>query len=78
MLFLTGFFTVSVEIDNSRLKLALTIAIGASITVANNVIEMLPFVTDKTINDLRKESKKAMDLLSLLIINSLSLISAAK
>ena len=59
MLFLTGFFTVSVEIDNSRLILALTITTGASITVANNLIEMLLFVTDKTINDLRKESKKS-------------------
>ena len=58
MLFLTGFFTVSVEIDNSRLKLALTITIRASITVANNVIEMLPFVTDKTIMTYEKSQKK--------------------
>ena len=43
---------IPVEIGNARLKLALTIPTGASKTVANDATEMLPFVTDKTINDL--------------------------
>ena len=47
-----SFFTVPVEIENARL--ALTIPTGASITVANDAIEMLPVVIDKTINDLPK------------------------
>ena len=37
---------------------------------------MLPFATDKTINE--KQSKEAIYLLSLLLINPLSLISVAK
>ena len=43
------FFTISVDIENSRLKLALAISTGAPITVANDAIEMLPLVADKTI-----------------------------
>ena len=43
---------IPVEIENARVKLALPIHTGVPITVANDVIEMLPFVTDKTINDL--------------------------
>ena len=50
MLFLIIFFTIPVEIENVRL--ALTIPTGAPITVANDVIEMLPLVADKTIKDL--------------------------
>ena len=42
-----------VEIENARLKLALTIHTGAPMTVANDAIEMLPVVTDKTINDMK-------------------------
>ena len=49
-----SFFTIPVKIDNARLKLAVTIPTGASITIANDAIEMLPVVTDKTINDLSK------------------------
>ena len=49
-----GFFTISVEIENARLKFALAISTGAPITVANDAIEMVPVVTDKTINDLSK------------------------
>ena len=45
---------IPVKIENSRLKLALTIHTDAPITVANDAIEMLPFVTDKTINDFSK------------------------
>ena len=50
MLFLTVFFTIPVKI--ARLKLALTIPIGAPTTAANDEIETLPVVTDKTIDDL--------------------------
>ena len=37
---------ILVEIENARLKLALTIPTGAPRTVANDAIEMLPVVTD--------------------------------
>ena len=56
---------VPVEIENARLKLALTIPTGAPITVANDAIEILPVVIDKTIKDLPKYSKEAIYLLSL-------------
>ena len=49
-----SFFTIPVQIENARLKLALVIPTGAPITVANDAIEILPVVTDKTINDLSK------------------------
>ena len=45
---------IPVEIENTRLKFALTIPTGAPITVANDAIETLPVVIDKTINDLSK------------------------
>ena len=54
VVFNSFFFTIPVEIENARLKLALAIPTGAPITVANDAIEMLPVVTDKTINDLSK------------------------
>ena len=41
------------EIENTRLKLALTIPPSAPITVANDAIKTLPVVLDKTINDQR-------------------------
>ena len=44
-----SFFTIPVEIENTRLKLALAIPTDALITVANDAREMLPVVTDKTI-----------------------------
>ena len=43
-----------VDIENPRLKLALAIPTGAPITVANDVIQRLPLVTDKTIEDFWK------------------------
>ena len=49
-----SFLTIPVEIENARLKLALTIPIRAPITVASDAIEMLPVVIDKTISDLSK------------------------
>ena len=54
VVFNSFFFTIPVEIENARLKLALAIPPGAPMAVANDVIEMLPVVTDKTINDLSK------------------------
>ena len=66
-----------VKIENARLKLAFTIPAGVTITVAYDKIEMLPVVIDKTINDLSKKSEEAIYLLNLLLINSLSLISAS-
>ena len=47
-----SFFTIPVVIENARLNLALVIPTGVPITVANDAIEMLPVVTDKTINNL--------------------------
>ena len=49
-----SFFTIPVQIKNARLKLTLVIPTGAPMTVANDAIEILPAVTDKTINDLSK------------------------
>ena len=43
-----------VDIENARLKLALAIPQGAPTTVANDAIEMLSLVADKTIKDLSK------------------------
>ena len=51
-------FTNSIEIENARLKLALAIPIGVLITVVNDATEILPVVTDETINDLSKQSKE--------------------
>ena len=58
--FFSSFFTIPVEIKNARPKFSLTIPTGAPVAVANDAIEMLPVVTDKTINDLRKYSKEAI------------------
>ena len=60
-----SFFTIPVQIENARLKLALVIPRGAPMTVANDAIEVLPVITDKTITDLSKQSKEAIYLLSL-------------
>ena len=48
------FFTSPVENENVRLRLALAIPTGVPITNANDAIEMLPLVADKTIKDLSK------------------------
>ena len=45
---------IPVEIENMRVKLALTIPTGAPMTVTNDGIEMLLVVTDKTMNNLSK------------------------
>ena len=73
-----SFFTIPVKIKITRLKLAFNITPGAPITVANDAIEIIPVVTNKTVNDLSKYSKEAIYLLSLLLINSLFLIFATK
>ena len=65
-------------IENIRLQLALIVPMGAPITVANDAIEMLPVATDETINDLSKYSNEAIYLLRILLISSLSVISAIK
>ena len=49
-----SFFMIPVEIQNATLKFALAVPTGAPITVANDAVEMLSFVTDKKINDLSK------------------------
>ena len=62
-LFLTvfnSFFTIPILIENARLQLALIIPTGAPTTVANNAVEILPVATDKTFNDLSKQSKEAI------------------
>ena len=69
---------IPVEIENAAPNLTLIIPEDYPMTVANDVIEMLPVVTDKTINDLSKYPKEAIYLLSLLLINSLTLVSARK
>ena len=49
-----SFFTIPVDNENVRLRLALAIPTGDPITVANETIEVLPLVADKTIKDLSK------------------------
>ena len=49
-----SFFTIPVNNENVRLRLKLAIPTGVPITVANDAIEVLPLVVDKTIKDLPK------------------------
>ena len=51
---LNNFLTIPVEIQNSWLKLALAVPTGASITIANDAIEIMPLVTDEKFKDLPK------------------------
>ena len=46
-----SFFTIHVVIEHARLKTAVAICTGTPMIVANDETEMLPVVTDKTIND---------------------------
>ena len=57
-MFLTVCLTIPVQIENARLKIALVIFAGAPMAVANGAIEILPVVTDKTINNLSNTQKK--------------------
>ena len=47
-------FTSPVQNENTRLRLALVIPIGAPITVGKDAIETPPLVTDKTTKDFTK------------------------
>ena len=49
-----NFFTSPVDNENPRLRLAFAISKVVPIIVANDAIEMLPLVADKTIKDLSK------------------------
>ena len=53
LFFFNNFFIIPVKIENAGLKIALTIPTGVLITVANDAIEILPLVLDKTINDFK-------------------------
>ena len=68
--FFNNVFTMPLDIKNARLNLALVVPTGAPVIFANDAIEMLPLVADKTIKYLSKEaiSKEAIYLLSLLLI----------
>ena len=46
-----SFFTIPVEIENARLKLALTFSTGPLVIVPNDAIEMLRVLGNKTINE---------------------------
>ena len=70
--------TILVSIENTKQKLAPAISVAAPTTVANDAIDMLPLIGDKTIKDFSKYSKEAIYLLSFLLINSLWQISAIK
>ena len=49
-----NFFASPVDHKNIRLRFPLAIPAGVPITVANDTIEMLTLVADKTIKDLSK------------------------
>ena len=76
ILFFKIFYTNPVVIQNTRLQLALAIPTGASITVANDAVEMLPVATNNAINDLSNYSKEAIYLPRFLLISCLSLTFA--
>ena len=48
-----SFFTIPVDNENARLRLALAIPTGVPITVANDAIEILPLAANKTIKDIK-------------------------
>ena len=73
-----NFFIIHVVKENTIVKLTLAIPAGAPITLAKEIIDTPPFVADKTIKALPKQSKAAMYLLSSLLIIFLSLISQLK
>ena len=53
-----NFFTSPVHNENAILRLALGIPIGAPITIANDAIEMLALVTDKTSKICQNDQKR--------------------
>ena len=46
-----SYFRIHVVIEHARLNLVCIIPAGAPVAVVNDAIEILPIVTDKTIND---------------------------
>ena len=54
MLLLKKNLNIPAEIENARPKFALAIPVGTPTTVADEAIEMLSHVTDKTIKHLSK------------------------
>ena len=71
-----SFFTITAVIKNAKLKQKLAILKGASITLANEVIETSSFNAYKEIKDLSKYLKAIIYLLY--IIDSVFLTSAIK
>ena len=55
---LSSFFTILIQSESARLKLALFIPTGAAMTVANDAIEILPIVTDKTMTYQNSQKKR--------------------
>ena len=55
MLFLTT-FTITVDIENARIKLSLAIPTGAPITIENDAIKMLLFVANKAIKIVKRNN----------------------
>ena len=53
-----NFYTIPVDNDNVRLKLALAIPTDVPITVANDAIEMLSLAVDKTIKNFNQNNQK--------------------
>ena len=53
-----SFFTISLEIENVRLKLAIAIPTGAPITVENDAIKMVTVITDKTMTYQNSQKKQ--------------------
>ena len=47
VIFNSFFFTIPVDNENARVRIALAIPAGVPITVVNDAIEILPLVADK-------------------------------
>ena len=63
-------------IEKLKPQLAPVIPAGASVTLGNDPIEMLPDNIDNRFNDFSKQPKEEIYLLRFLLISSLCLISA--
>ena len=71
-----SFCTIYEVIESTKLKLALVITTGAPTTLENESTQMPPLVADKRIKVLSNESKAGIYLSNLLLIDSVSRISA--
>ena len=58
LLVFNSFFTIPVVIENAGLQLALSIPTGVPITVANDTVEMLPVVKEKTMTYQNSQKKR--------------------